>query len=637
MCGIAGFISNHKIKESTIKSMLDQIRHRGPDGSGINVVCRADEKISCSVGLGHVRLSILDLSEAGHQPMCYLNQYWITYNGEIYNYKELRRELADKGYQFMSQTDTEVILAAYAEWGANCLEHLNGMFAFLIFDRKNWKLFAARDRFGIKPLYYRVGSDGSIGFASEIKQFTVLSDWLARMNGRRVYDFLVFGQSDHTDETMFNGVFQFRPGEALLINLYNHSFKMNVGDRLPVYQWYKLKGIPFEGNMEEAGKMFVDLMTDSVKLRLRSDVPVGSCLSGGLDSSSIVVLINRLLNRRGIENQKTFSACTKIDRFDERKWIDIVVGYTGVAPHYVYPDSDGLFNDINRITWHQDEPFGSTSIFAQWEVFRLAAKNNVKVMLDGQGADELLAGYHIFFGPMLVELLTSFRWLRLAREISLLHHVHAYSLYEILQYIANALLPDLIASPLRRLTGKSYSSPNWLNFNKLGVVLRNPADARGGLTNSVRKMSYAQLTSVNLQRLLHFEDRNSMAHSIESRVPFLDYRLVEAVLGIPDEYKISNGVTKRVLREGMKNILPEKIRMRMDKIGFATPEEVWMRNNSTMFRTKAREAVEKSCGVLNDHAISKINDIIDGKKPFSSIPWRIISFGYWIDEFDVTV
>lgn len=636
MCGITGIISLDPIERDIILKMMAQVHHRGPDGEGVEYL-QPDKHSGSYIGLGHNRLSIIDLSEAGHQPMSYMNRYWITYNGEIYNYMELRIELEKKGHTFLSNTDTEVILAAYSEWGEACLSHFNGMFAFLLFDQKNGDLFVARDRFGIKPLYYRVGFDGSIAFASEIKQFTVLNDWKAKMNGQRVYDFLVWGLLDNTDETMFDGVFQIRPGQMLKMNVKSiKSFSSKTNQRLPVQKWYELMAVPFKGSFEDASDHFRELLTDSVNLRLRSDVPVGSCLSGGLDSSSIVVLIHELLEGRNPNNHKSFSACADIERFDERKWIDIVVENTGVDPYYVYPSMDSLFNQLDEITWHQDEPFGSTSIYAQWNVFKLAAENNVKVLLDGQGADEQLVGYHGFFGTRLAGLLTGFRWIQMVREIRALKSLHNYSAYSSFKFLSNALLPDSIAQPLKRFSGRSNYCPAWLNMKKLEACPNNPYSKMGQVSNSLVDMSYMHLTSTNLQMLLHWEDRDSMAHSIEARVPFLDYRLVEQVLGMPDDYKLFDGITKRVLRTGMQNLLPQAIHNRNDKLGFVTPEEVWMRDMAPkFFKEKVREAVAKSGGVLNEFAVDAANKIIDGKQLFSNLPWRLISFGAWIDKFNV--
>lgn len=677
MCGIAGVISRNGIPAACIAAMTDLVRHRGPDDEGFvffpdlicpPVICsgidtpatlyqtdiphkptmsvtdNSDQAIHCA--LGHRRLSIVDLSPLGHQPMCTDDRrYWIVYNGEVYNHIELRQELERLGHSFRSHSDTEVILASYREWGTDCLSRFNGMFAFLLHDSLEQKLFAARDRFGVKPLYYWISPTGDIAFASEIKQFTLLPGWKARMNGQRVYDFLAWGVSDHTAETMFADVFQLRGGEMLSLDV--RQVIDQKASPLPRKQllhatWYRLTPAPFSGTMADAAAGFREKLLDSVRLRLRADVTVGSCLSGGLDSSSIVCLMNRILEEQSAtELQKTFSACSDVSRFDERKWIDTVVTATSVDAKYVYPSLSRLFDESPAITWHQDEPFGSTSIYAQWNVFRLASENGVKVMLDGQGADELLAGYHSFFGPRLADLLRSGNFVSFCKEISELQRIHGYSLRQSLENLAHVLLPEPVKDLASRvLKRKTYNNPEWLDSRKIGCRHQNPLlGVETGSLNSVRDFSVALLTSMNLQMLLHWEDRDSMGHSIESRVPFLDYRLVEFALGLPDEYKISAGITKRVLREGMSGILPDAIRDRMDKLGFVTPEEVWLRESAPdHFRTKLQEAVDVSGGILRrEESLNMLEEMIAGRRRFSFLPWRMISFGEWVKQFSVEV
>lgn len=579
------------------------------------------------VAFGHRRLAILDVSPYGHQPMCYGEEnLWITYNGEIYNYIELRKELESLGYAFLSHSDTEVILAAYAEWGADCLNRLNGMWAFAIYDRKDNSVFLARDRFGVKPLYHWTSPDGVFYFGSEIKQFTVLPQWRATINAQRSYDFLIWGLCDHTAETMFDGVHQIRPGHYALIN---------VGDlKVNPVQWYTLQSLESTKTDDEFAQEFRRLLDDSVRLRLRADVPVGSCLSGGLDSSSLVCLMNNQLGKGSC--QKTFSATAEVEKYNELKWIDAVVNETGVEAHYVHPSLENLFDLSERITWHQDEPFGSTSIYAQWSVFELASKNDVTVMLDGQGADEQLGGYHGFFAPLLYGLLKSGKWGTLVQEIRSIKRLHGYSERRSIENILNMMLPECIKTPLRRIVGRSHKAPSWLDVAKLGAQTIDPHHDLGSYTDSIRSLSHTQLTSSNLQGLLHWEDRNSMAHSLESRVPFLDYRLVEFSLSLPDKYKISNGITKVILREAMSGILPDKIRDRVDKLGFATPEEVWIRENGAeTFKQKLKESIDTMDGIIKPDALTYFDDVVAGRKPFNFTIWRIINFAQWVRIFNV--
>jgi len=670
MCGIGALLAARgALSSEALRAIQKTVRHRGPDDEG--VVCfqsndwtphaeggpdtppevysaglpysptpATDQLGDSALALTHRRLSILDLAPTGHQPMCTGDRAcWIAYNGEIYNYIELRDELARLGHAFHTKSDTEVILAAYQQWGRECLHRFNGMFAFLLIDRTRRVLFAARDRFGIKPLYYWISPHGLVALGSEIKQFSVLPGWSPRVNGQRAYDFLNWGLFDHTDETLFEGVFQLRGGEALELDLGSEALRRAVPNRrLPVYRWYELKPQSFSGTLAEAGQEFGRLLTDSVRLRLRADVPVGSCLSGGLDSSSIVCVMNKLLRQDDAHAlQKTFSACSSVRRFDEREFIDEVVQHTTTDAHYVYPRLEELFGALDRITWHQDEPFGSTSIYAQWHVFQLAAENGVKVMLDGQGADEQLAGYHGFFGARYSGLLRRLHWLTLLDETRAARALHGYPTTLGLKYALNGVLPEWLRQPLRRLAGRPANSAPWL---EMAALRADPVDpfrkaAPAGL-GSVATMSRAQLTATSLPMLLHWEDRDSMAHSIEARVPFLDYRLVEFVLGLPEDYKIASGVTKRVMREGMQGVLPEKIRNRADKLGFVTPEEVWLREEGTVhFRKALRDSMDASGGILKPDVMRLLEETVEGKRAFSFLIWRLISFGAWMRVFSV--
>ena len=666
MCGIAGLFktkkNNEEFPSSSIKEMTEIISHRGPDDEGFAYF--SDESYMISGGkntpkevymeeggetlpylpkgeaqnnstphfgaLGHCRLSILDLSPLGHQPMCGKEKnIWITYNGEVYNYIEIKKTLEEKGHKFHTKTDTEVILKAYEEWGEKCLSRFNGMFSFVIFDRKNNKLFAARDRFGIKPLYYWFSPKGYLAFASEIKQFTTLPGWEAVMNGQRVYDFLNSGLFDHTEETLFDEVKQIRGGQSLTFSLKTEDLKVST--------WYKITPKPFTGSLKEAGKKFYSLLEDSIRLRLRADVPVGSCLSGGLDSSSIVCIANKILKETNSTNkQKTFSACSKVKKYDEKHFMDIVVEACKVQAHHCYPPLDSLIDTAKKIVWHQDEPFGSTSIYAQWCVFDMVRKTQVKVMLDGQGADEYLAGYGVFYGCRIYDLLKEKKFLSLLKEAK--NTEQTSLVMNSFKQLLKLFLPNFIKTPLKKAFKKSipnsHPNPDWLNFALLQAKPQDPFQKVK--QKSIIDQSLLQLQNTSLPMLLHWEDRDSMAHSIEARTPFLDYRLVEFVLGLPSEYKLKNGTTKKVLREGMKKTLPEPIRTRKDKIGFATPEEVWMKKeNPELFLKLVERAIDVSQGTLLPEVKTRVNNILSGKEPFSFFIWRLISYGHWIEKFQV--
>lgn len=625
MCGISAIFSyKDKLKASTIEKMNSVIAHRGPDDEGF-VLFQPSPKVfggkdspsdlpypnldltqNFHAALGHRRLSILDLSLHGHQPMCCQDKrYWITYNGEIYNYKELRSELVKKGHTFQSHTDTEVILKSFEEYGSECLHQFNGMFAFVIYDSHTGKIFAARDRFAVKPLYYWTSPNGFLAFASEIKQFTKLTGWEAKLNRKRGYDFLTYGITNHTEETLFEGVYALKGGWLL----------EGAVDAIKTQQWYQLPVSDSSLSFNEASTQFRDLFKDSIRLRLRADVEVGSCLSGGLDSSSIVCVMNQML--QDSNKQRTFSACSNHKAFDETDYIQHVVEKTQVKAHYTTPELNSLFDQLEKLVWHQDEPFGSTSIFAQWEVFKLAHENSIKVMLDGQGADEQLAGYFGYFKVHLKDLLHRKNYLKFFKEGWAYKRKHKSG--------SSFLLL------LKKYVNREPAF-QWINTAYL-----TPSPPPGNEAKGVNQLSYAQVTSTNLPMLLHFEDRNSMAHSIESRTPFIDYRLVEFIQSLPSDYKLSKGTTKRVLREGMKGILPEKIRNRRDKLGFATPEEVWVCDeNPDMFKHAVRKAVEEYPEIFHRETIDLCDHVIDRKMAFNNIPWRVLVFAEWMRTFQVS-
>lgn len=644
MCGISAIFSREcQPLHALIARMNALVSHRGPDGSGVCVLRRMDgvePRLSLdqdgigTAALGHTRLAILDLSTQGHQPMSTLDErFWITYNGEIYNHQELRQELEALGQSFKSRTDTEVILAAYAHWGTACLSRFNGMFAFVIVDRLTRRVFVARDRFGVKPLYYWRSDKGLLAFASEIKQFSALPGWKARLEAQRTYDFLNWGVFDHTAETLFSGVRQMRGGEYAQMQL------EEIGGDLPIRRWYQLSYSVFEGDESEAASRLRDLLEDSVRIRLRADVPVGSCLSGGLDSSSIVCIANRILSNKASPDlqQHTFSARSSIRRYDEGEFIDSVLAKTGVVAHQTTPHLEKLFETLYAMVWHQDEPFGSTSVYAQWHVFKLAKDAGVKVMLDGQGADELLAGYHSYFGPFLLGLLRSGDFRNFVQETLGIRRLHGYSPGYLMKLILNGALSGVLRQTLRAHAGKAATgSANWMNSDRLNIEEVDPNEVEGVADKSLRAQGVDHLLRTHVPMLLHWEDRSSMAHSVEARVPFLDYRLVEFAISLDDRIKVRNGMTKAVLRQAMQGILPESVRTRVDKLGFVTPEEIWIREQAPeKFRQAMRQAIEQSRGVLNDKAMILLEDVIQGRKPFSFLPWRLITFGAWMDRFSV--
>ncbi len=642
------------------------LRHRGPDDEGFLIagsgraacyggadtpqrVLESDvgyaprsrlNAVSGSVDggvvLGHRRLSILDLSVHGHQPMSYRGRYWVVFNGEVYNYLELRRELAAQGHTFTSNSDTEVVLAAYSEWGSSCLSRFNGMWALVILDLERKTLFLARDRFGVKPLYCW-NTNEAFAFTSEIKGFAALRSWRARANMPRLLDFLVWSVSDHSSETMFDGVQQLPAGHFALLDvgaaLAGDTEARSVEFR--PQRWYTPTPRP-RVELGDAAEELRDALTDAVRLRLRADVPVGSCLSGGLDSSSIVCVMSDLLHRAGVRDHlKTFTARSDEGAFDESGYARAVIDRAQSDGVFVTPKPEKLFEDLPRLIWHQDEPFGSSSIFAQWCVFEAARQHGVVVMLDGQGADEALCGYQGFFGSYLAGLFRSGRLLSWAGEMAALRREIGFSWVRSVGYTAAYAAPGALGV-IGRLDGRAYADRGWLGARYAHAFGADPIRAAGGRARSVREMSLAQITATNLPMLLHWEDRNSMAFSIEARVPFLDYRVVELSLGLADSQKVGGGVSKRALRSAMSGIVPEKILARRDKMGFVTAEPLWMKRDvSRKFREALAHAVEALSGVVEPSILERFDEVVSGGRPFDHRYWRVLSAGSWASSFSV--
>jgi asparagine synthase (glutamine-hydrolysing) len=609
---------------------IDAVAHRGPDGDGWKEFGSA----AGPVVLGHRRLSIIDLSDAAAQPMAYVGErYWIVYNGEIYNYIELRYELEAAGYRFRTQSDTEVLLAAFVQWGEAALGRLVGMFAFVLWDAAAQSIFASRDPFGIKPLYLFATPQG-VAFASEIKQFTGLAGFSARLNIARAYDFLSSGIMEHTDETLFQGVHQLRGGECVRLDLQ----RWRPGEVLPIRRWYQiLEPGTLDIGEREAGQRFRALLADSVRIHLRSDVPVGTCLSGGLDSSSIVCLMARELEAEGNGAKvNSVSACYDQKAVNERPFMEAVVERTHSVPHWCYPRFEDAFALAEQITWHQDEPYGSTSIFAQWSVFDAARRAGLKVMLDGQGADEQLAGYHGCFSYYFASLIKDRRFATLICAMLQRKAWHGVSFAEQAHTFLLPLLPARLARWLRR-ERQVLTQHDWLAGEALRPHLgRSPFEtARESIgcppVAGIGDLCVVLTQSSNLAMLLHWEDRNSMAHGIEARVPFLDHRLVEFSIAIGDRHKIVGGDTKRVLRGAMGDLLPETVRKRRDKLGFTTPEEVWFRGPlRDLVFAGVEQTLARYPGLLNPHGVRAYSaDMLEGRRPVDFSLWRIISLGIW--------
>jgi len=612
MCGVCGIFrfDKKKVRAESVQSMLSVMKHRGPDDEGVFV---AD-----NVGMGFVRLSILDLSPAGHQPMFSSDKrYVMVFNGEIYNYIELRDELKALGHSFKTQTDTEVLLAAYQEWGKECLHRFNGMWVFAIYDNKEKKLFAARDRFGIKPFYYCANREG-FTFCSEIKPLLLLHPFAKIPDQQSLFDFLVFNRTDQTERTFFERIKKLSHGHCLHLDLKQTNPVLNIE------QWYDLRRAVSGAEPFGDSDSFRELFYDSLKLRLRSDVPVGVCLSGGLDSSSIVSSLFREFKKTDLN---TFSAVYQPgDYGDETPYIKLYEHEAG-RRFYTYPTAQTLHDDLEDFVRTHEEPMASTGPYAQYKVMELAQKH-VVVTLDGQGADEILAGYHYFFGFFFKDLLRKLRLGKLTAE-SLHYLLKHRSLYGFKSFFY-FMMPASVRTSVR-VKEKGYINPDFVKKYCHTNAIADSLYGAETLTDAL-----LDHFEYKLEHLLKWEDRNSMRFSIEARVPFLDYRLVERTLATSSDLIIRHGMTKNILRESMKGLLPEQTRTRRDKIGFDTPQDEWFRSPywqqkieqvlaSTEFRNKNLINCDEAVRVYQNHLAKKGN--------FGKEIWKWLHLDEWFRQF----
>lgn len=602
MCGIAGIYNFNQspVSEIHIRRMMQIQKHRGPDDDGVF--------IENNIGFGYVRLSIIDLSNAGHQPMEDTSgRYVMIYNGEIYNYIEIKKELNVKGIVFRSNTDSEVLLNAYIQWGEACLHKFNGMFAFAIYDKQKKTIFAARDRFGVKPFYYYL-DENTFVFASEILAILSVLPNKSEHNKQVVFDYLLFNRTDHTEETFFSSIKKLQ-----------HGHQINIEGKKVIYKkWYDLKL-----NIKEPfvdAEEYKQLFSDAVALRLRSDVPVGVCLSGGIDSSSIVSVLLKDYLKNDIN---TFSAIYgKNIAEDESEFIN---EYKNSLHNmfFITLTANSLFDDMFDFIRAHAEPIPSTSPYAQYKVMKLA-KKHVTVLLDGQGADEQLAGYHYFFGYYYKELFRKFKCLLLLNEIFSYYKNH-HSLYA-LKTFGYFVLPQNIKTSLKNKKN-GYLKKDFVNqYSHSSKIVGNIYNSKNLKNALINHFEY------KLEHLLKWEDRNSMWFSIESRTPFLDYRIVEKTLALQSKKILHNGTTKIILREAMKGILPEKIRNRQSKIGFDTPEREWFK--TTMFKNFIEDMINskefKENPYINSTIASKLYaKHLSGKINISQEIWKWINISTW--------
>ena len=632
MCGIAGALLKKAEDAVPVWGMTRAMRHRGPDDEGYVLIqsgagrfeersgedthadlhfqtIRASWPSGTDIALAHRRLSIIDLSSAGHQPMPdSKKEFWITYNGEIYNYKEIRSELEGLGVRFFSQTDTEVILEAYKIWGKKCLHKFNGMWAFAIWDPREKILFCSRDRFGVKPFHY-TRRNGDFFFASEIKALLELPQVSREVCEEAVYDYLAHALPARGARTFFRDIHSLDAG---------HCLTAGPDGRFELEKWYSFP--QGEGNRpytKDSAAEFRALFSDAVRLRHRSDVTVGSCLSGGLDSSSIVCVSAA----QAKDPLETFSACYEDPACDERAFIQPVLEKSRANSHFIFPQGKDFWEEWPDLTAAQEEPYASTSLYAHWCVMREASRHKVPVLLNGQGGDELLAGYPRYFTNCAIG-----RMLRGDFGAA----PYFFKDPRALGFLGFRLLPPAFHEVLaasqasKAFLRKDFSDRH---LKRHSEYLKGRVAAQKNLNASLRSDFFDYI----LPALLRYEDKNSMRFSVEVRLPFMDYRLVEWVFGFGDEAKIGNGFNKRILRESMKGVLPEKVRLRTDKMGWATPQRTWLAGGESLI--KGVFGPSSKSRIASWVHLEKIEEIMKRDPADHKMLWLIVSLEMWLRVF----
>ena len=640
MCGIAGIVSCRGFRAQSLERMAQALAHRGPDGRGFAICSKGGQIATVATpadaasipgpwvaGFAHTRLSIIDLSHASDQPMLDPeSRCALVYNGEVYNYVELRRALVELGHRFRTTGDTEVVLRSYIEWGDRCVERFVGMWAFAILDLSRNVLFLSRDRFGIKPLYYWA-RNGTFCFASEIKALRTVAGVDAQPDPAVLGRYIRTGVVDDSEKTFFAGVLQ-------LPAAHNMTVGLDRSDVEPPSRYWAPPDDELDAPALEAIAQFRAALEASVRLHLRSDVPVGTCLSGGLDSSSIVCMAAEL---RDTDSSRSyvhhgFGYVPRDPRYSEQSYMADVARKAGASLTYVRPSLERFTEVIVPVVRHHDEPFGSTSMVAQWFVFEQAREAGIKVMLDGQGADETIGGYPIYLVIMATQLIRARRLLEFAR-LSAAHKREFGRPPISVREVAARKAPR----QLRTLAVNARLAVGSVGDLAAQVVRPELASAETELRRQARPTSLneilrCQTISTSLPALLRVEDRNSMYHSIEARVPFLDHRLVELVFRLPPELKIRGVRTKHVLREALAGTLPETVRTRRDKIAFrADPRLTWIlarehRDAIVANRTTHEERWFDSVGV------GRVLDPTRAPPEQESLAWRVMNAKLWLRE-----
>jgi asparagine synthase (glutamine-hydrolysing) len=634
VCGLVAAVSRKRdIREVDLAKMLSLAEHRGPDGQGLvfsdgkSWGVRPGESIQ--VGLGHVRLSILDPSDASSQPfVSACGRYAMVFNGEIYNFTELRRELALLGHDVSSSGDTEVLFNSLIEWSEDALIRIRGMFSFVFVDLIERSMLAARDRYGIKPLYMW-STDSTIHFASEIKQFTCHPSWRAELSAKSAIEYLLYGVTDYSNATCFRDVHHVQPGSLIKIDL-------DSPEKPQTFTWWKpIRGL-FTGSYADATERYRDLLGQSLQLHLQADVSIASCLSGGLDSSAIVGMISKM-HSFDVGSHYTFTAISEDSRIDESKFARAVNEYSGTLGCEVLPTAERLWSEYDKLVWHQDEPFSSSSIYAQWCVFAEMSRSGIKVALDGQGADEQLGGYNSFISLSVASLVLRGKSLSAYRQFRAFNNSKRVGLRSVLSTALYSQLPKTFSSSIGRIAGVPSQNPrSWINSDAVKKAeIGDPFAPRGRYPRSVQELRYDMVDRINLPMLLRFEDRNSMAFGVEARVPFVDHELMEFALSLPQEYLLRDGQTKSILRASVSECIPSLVASRRDKIGFQTSEKSWLKNNSSLVIADFDHLRDRAGALFTDSTREMLVNSLSNERSNGQTAWRIHNFLRWMSVFDV--
>jgi asparagine synthase (glutamine-hydrolysing) len=658
VCGIAGVISvdGAPVDPCVLQHMNDLQAHRGPDGEGFALgwldcgrfqhafVGRATHWYAASpvrVALCHRRLAIIDLSERGVQPMASEDgSTWIVFNGEIYNFQELRSSFEKQGCRFKSRTDTEVLLQAYLKWGEDCLNHLDGMYAFAIWDARKGQLFCARDRLGIKPFYY-ASPKGHFIFASEIKALLAFPGLPSLADDDAVFEFLLHTNCDFGERTMLRNVHALPAGHCLTLNF-------NTG-QLSTRRYWKLepRAEPAESDTDRIDDLKA-LLAGTVRNHLISDVRAGSCLSGGVDSSTVVGLVGKIWNEQPEaapaigDRFYTFTSCFEYAELDERDYALAVAKHVNATPQLVFPSPEGFWSDFERLAWHQDMPFFSLAFYAQWCLMRAAKEAGVKVLLDGQGGDEVFGGYAKFRYAYLASLLRSGRISTALREFGA-------TLWQADRYVLDIRNGHrYLPGKLRTLLKVDSLLKNVLNtdFNRLVSAESTPgtrwwhyvSNGKGSWT-AIQRMQIDDIVLDTLPSQLRFEDRSSMAFSIEARVPLLDHKLVECGVALPDHLKVQNGWNKFAIRQAIRGLVPDHVRLRQKKLSFPAPDRLWL---SRDLRTHVNGFIQDDLRCRKYVNVSALRRWYNSKRSYTANTesylglFRLLSLEMWMRAFSIS-